>query len=50
MKKGFVLTVLNEWKKKKTEDYILIYRIVFDPETHFSSIKEYIHIDWNLHT
>ena len=25
---------------KKIEDYIRIYIIVFDPETHFSSIKE----------
>ncbi len=28
---------------KKHEDYILIYRIVFDIETHFPSIKECIH-------
>ena len=31
------------------EDYILIYRIVFDPETHFPSLKECICIDQNLH-
>ena len=29
---------------KKYEDYILIYRIVFDIETHFPSIKECIHV------
>ena len=29
--------------------YILIYRIVFDVETHFPSIKECIRIDRNLH-
>ena len=34
---------------KKHEDYILIYRIVFDIETHFPSIKECICIDGNLH-
>ena len=34
---------------KKTEDYILIYRIVFDPETHFPFIKKCIRIDQNLH-
>ena len=28
---------------------MLIYRIVFDPETHFRFIKECIHIDRNLH-
>ena len=38
-----------ELKKKKMEDHILIYRIVFDPETHFPSIKECICIDRNLH-
>ena len=31
------------------EDYILIYRIVFNPETHFPSKKECICIDQNLH-
>ena len=35
--------------KKKHEDYILIYRIVFDIETHFPSIKKCIRIDRNLH-
>ena len=34
---------------KKHEDYILIYRIEFDIETHFPSIKECIRIDRNLH-
>ena len=34
---------------KKLEDYILIYRIVFDPETHFPSVKKCIRIDQNLH-
>ena len=34
---------------KKHEDYILIYRIGFDIETHFPSIKECIRIDQNLH-
>ena len=34
---------------KKHEDYILIYRIVFDIETHFPSIKECIRIDRNRH-
>ena len=33
----------------KRHDYILIYRIVFDIDTHFPSIKEYIRIDRNLH-
>ena len=40
---------LNGFEFKKTEDYILIYRIVFDPETHFPSLKEYIRIDRNLY-
>ena len=31
------------------EDYILIYIKVFDPETHFPSMKECICIDQNLH-
>ena len=34
---------------KKHEDYILIYRILFDIETHFPSMKECIRIDLNLH-
>ena len=34
---------------KKHEDYILIYRVVFDIETYFPSIKECICIDRNLH-
>ena len=34
---------------KKLEDHILIYRIVFDIELHFPSIKECIRIDRNLH-
>ena len=39
----------SSFEFKKQEDYILIYRIVFDIETHFPSIKECIRIDWNLH-
>ena len=35
--------------KKKTEDYILIYRTVFNSEIHFPSIKECIRIDRNIH-
>ena len=31
------------------EDYILIHRIVFDPEANFPFTKEYIYIDKNLH-
>ena len=45
----FCLNSFELKKKKKADDYILIYRIVFDPETHFPSIKEYICIDRNLH-
>ena len=37
----------NGFELKKI-DYILIYRTVFDSETHFPSIKECIHINWNL--
>ena len=40
---------LNSFELKKTEDYILIYRIVFDLETHFPTIKECFCIDRNLH-
>ena len=39
----------SDFEFKKHEDYILIYRIVFDIETHFPSIKECIRIDRNLH-
>ena len=34
---------------KKHDNYILIYRILVDIETHFPSIKKCIHIDRNLH-
>ena len=37
------------FKFNRIEDHILIYRIVFDSETHFPSIKECIRIDRNLH-
>ena len=40
---------LNSFKQKNPENYILIYRIIFEPETLFPSIKECICIDWNLH-
>ena len=34
---------------KKTEKYILIFRIFFDEETQFPSLRECIRIDRNLH-
>ena len=38
----------SDFEFKKHVDYILIYRIVFDIETHFASIKECVRIDRNL--
>ena len=40
---------LNGLELRKIEDYILIYRIVFDSKTHFPSINKCIRIDRNLH-
>ena len=34
---------------KKTDEYVFIYRIHFDAETHFPTIKECIRVDKNLH-
>lgn len=41
--------MLPQLKFLKKEDYILIYIIVFDPETPLQFIKECIRIDQNLH-